>query len=117
MHFMLQKEVAERLAAAPGSKQYGRLSVMAQYFCEIELLLFVPSYAFFPAPQVQSSFIRLQPVSQAISAIKIGCLEEVVKCAFAKRRKTLSNALKGLITQEELKQLGIDPGLRAEAYL
>jgi 16S rRNA (adenine1518-N6/adenine1519-N6)-dimethyltransferase len=114
MHFMLQKEVAQRLASAPGSKQYGRLSIMAQYFCDIEVLIDVPPYAFSPPPKVESMFIRLTPKLPSLVANDITLLDKVVKEAFGKRRKTVSNALKGVISPEQMTSLGIDPRLRPE---
>ncbi|MBA2655215.1 MAG: 16S rRNA (adenine(1518)-N(6)/adenine(1519)-N(6))-dimethyltransferase RsmA [Gammaproteobacteria bacterium] len=114
MHFMLQKEVGLRLSAHPGSKQYGRLSVMAQYHCQIEALLEVPPHAFTPAPKVDSLFIRLQPIQPSLLAHNIVKLDEVVKTAFSQRRKTLHNALKKIISREQLISLDIDPNKRAE---
>lgn len=114
MHFMLQQEVAQRLAASPNSKQYGRLTIMAQYHCDIEILVTVPPNAFKPAPKVYSSFVRLTPKTPLIKANSIENLDTLVKHAFAMRRKTISNALKGLITIEQLNDLGINPVLRPE---
>lgn len=114
MHFMLQKEVAQRLAATPGSKQYGRLGIMAQYFCDVESLIDVPPQAFQPPPKVDSMFIRLIPKKPEKEAHDIKLLDQVVKQAFGKRRKTLANALKGLISAEQIISLGIDPTLRPE---
>lgn len=115
MHFMLQKEVVERLAASPGSKAYGRLGIMAQYFCEVEPLFEVPPGAFTPRPQVQSAVVRLRPYSTLPHpARSVETLQQVVRTAFNQRRKTLRNALHGLITTEQLEQLGISPGIRPE---
>ncbi len=115
MHFMLQKEVAERIAASSGTKNYGRLSIMIQYFCEVEILVQVPPTAFYPVPKVDSAVVRLIPHKKiATPAKNIDNLEKLVKQAFSKRRKTLHNNLKGLITDEQLQQLGIDPQIRAE---
>lgn len=114
MHFMLQKEVAERLSAEPGSKQYGRLTVMAQYHCEVEVMLTVPPHAFNPAPKVDSAFVRLTPISPPLPANDLKKLESIVKKAFAKRRKTLFNTLKESITKERLLSLNIDPNQRPE---
>jgi 16S rRNA (adenine1518-N6/adenine1519-N6)-dimethyltransferase len=114
MHFMLQKEVALRLAASPGSKKYGRLSVMAQYHCNVELLLTVPPDAFTPPPKVHSMFIRLIPIEPIEKANNITLLGEVVKEAFSKRRKTLSNALKNMVSKKQLISLGINPSQRPE---
>jgi 16S rRNA (adenine1518-N6/adenine1519-N6)-dimethyltransferase len=114
MHFMVQQEVAERLTAHPNTKQYGRLTVMAQYHCYIEPLLAVPPYAFRPAPKVHSTFIRLTPSERKIAAKNKPHFDHVVKQAFAQRRKTIHNSLKGLISKEQLIALDIDPMLRAE---
>lgn len=114
MHFMLQKEVAERLSAKPGNKQYGRLSIMSQYHCEIEGLLDVPPHSFSPAPKVDSMFICLIPKEPQVRAHDLSMLDEVVKQAFAQRRKTLNNALKRLVTKEQLLALDVDPNQRPE---
>ena len=92
MHFMLQREVAERLCASHCSKNYGRLSIIMQYFYEIELLLRVAKESFYPVPKVDSSFVCLRPrCYHAIEAIDIDRFLEIVKIAFAHRRKTLRN--------------------------
>ncbi|MDF2940173.1 MAG: ribosomal small subunit methyltransferase [Gammaproteobacteria bacterium] len=115
MHFMLQKEVVERIVASPGNKDYGRLSVMIQYFCQVEAVLEVPPEAFDPAPKVDSMVIRLIPYQSPPHPVKdIKLLEKVLQQAFNQRRKTLSNALKELISSEQIKRLGIDPSLRPE---
>ncbi len=115
MHFMLQKEVAERITAKPGTKIYGRLSVMLQYYCETKLLLHIGPGAFSPAPKVDSAFIRLTPrKSQTIAAHDDNNLSTVVRLAFGKRRKTISNSLKEHINAEQLKHLGINPQSRPE---
>jgi 16S rRNA (adenine1518-N6/adenine1519-N6)-dimethyltransferase len=115
MHFMLQKEVVDRICAAPGSKKYGRLSVMMQYYCATELLFDVPPESFDPAPQVMSAIVRLVPHSQPPVVVNdIAKLNRVVTQAFSQRRKTLRNSMKKLIAEEEIVALGIDPTLRAE---
>jgi 16S rRNA (adenine1518-N6/adenine1519-N6)-dimethyltransferase len=115
MHFMLQKEVVDRLAAKHGNKTYGRLSVMVQYWCEVEPLLAVPPQAFYPVPKVDSLFVRLIPHKKiSLVATNINNLELLVKQAFNHRRKTLHNCLKGLITDEQLTSLGFDLKLRPE---
>ncbi len=115
MHFMLQKEVAERIAAPSGIKNYGRLTVIVQYFCKVEILVQVPPTAFYPVPKVDSAVVRLVPHEKiALPAKNIANLEKLVKQAFSQRRKTLHNNLKGLITDEQLQQSGIDPQIRAE---
>ena len=115
MHFMLQKEVVDRICAAPGSKKYGRLSVMMQYYCATELLFDVPPESFDPAPKVMSAIVRLVPHQQPpVQVNDIAKLNRVVTQAFSQRRKTLRNPLKKLITEEEIVALNIDPTLRAE---
>lgn len=115
MHFMLQKEVVERMASGPGSKSYGRLSVMTQYYCRAIPVLEVPPSAFKPAPKVDSAVIRLIPGPPQFPADDVKWLERVVSEAFNQRRKTIRNSLKRLVSVEALEQLGIDAGLRPEA--
>lgn len=115
MHFMLQKEVVNRLAAGPGSKAYGRLSVMAQYYCQVIPVLEVPPHAFKPAPKVDSAVVRLVPHAQKPFPVKnLRWLSRVTTDAFNQRRKTLRNGLSHLFSVEQLEALGIDPTLRAE---
>ena len=115
MHFMLQKEVVDRICAAPGSKKYGRLSVMMQYYCATELLFDVPPESFDPAPQVTSAIVRLIPHQQPpVEVHDVAKLNKVVMQAFSQRRKTLRNSLKTLIAEEDIEALNIDPTLRAE---
>lgn len=115
MHLMLQKEVVDRMLAAPGSKTYGRLSVMVQQRCRGELLLKVAPGAFTPPPRVQSAVVKLVPVKPPVHPVHDPThFAALVKKAFAQRRKTLRNALKGLIDEEELLRCGIAPGDRAE---
>jgi 16S rRNA (adenine1518-N6/adenine1519-N6)-dimethyltransferase len=115
MHFMLQLEVVERLAAVPGTKAWGRLGIMAQYLCRVEHLFDVPPEAFDPPPRVQSAIVRLQPWHESPwPACDEAQLRKIVQAAFAQRRKTLRNNLKGLIDSPALEALGIDPGARAE---
>jgi 16S rRNA (adenine1518-N6/adenine1519-N6)-dimethyltransferase len=115
MHFMLQKEVVDRLVAAPGTKAYGRLSVMAQYHAKMWPLFDVPPEAFDPPPKVDSAVIRLVPKDLDEHTHSLaGSLEVVVRAAFGQRRKTLRNTLKTLIDPESMTRAGIDPGLRAE---
>lgn len=114
-HFMLQREVVERIVAAPGSKQYGRLSVMLQYRFQVQRLLRVPAGAFRPVPKVESAFIRLVPHRPLpVEAADERVFASVVAKAFGQRRKMLRNALRELISADELTALGIDPALRAE---
>lgn len=115
MHFMLQKEVVDRLAATPDCKDYGRLSIMTQYFCQVQPLFDVPPGAFRPAPKVTSSVVRLKPYKELPhKAINFDLLERVVRTAFSQRRKTLRNCLKTLCDDDLLQSLGIDPLLRPE---
>lgn len=115
MHFMLQKEVVDRLAARPGTKAWGRVSVMTQIDCEVESLFEVPPEAFFPRPKVQSAIVRITPKS---THYRPECsrphLSKLVQLAFAQRRKTLRNNLKGVMVDAEIEALGIDPACRAE---
>ncbi len=115
-HFMLQREVVDRMAAAPGNKVYGRLSVMLQYRFLVEKLFEVPAGAFRPAPKVDSAFVRLTPhaVPPALAQDE-GVLAALVVKAFSQRRKTLRNALADYASAEQLRALGIDPQLRPEA--
>ena len=115
MHFMLQKEVVQRLAAVPGGGDYGRLSIMVQYHCLIEMLFIVPPGAFHPAPKVESAIVRLTPyTTRPVTVHDEAVLAQVVSQAFMQRRKTLRNNLKGLIDAATLEGLGIDPGRRPE---
>ncbi len=115
MHFMLQKEVVERLAATPGSRGYGRLSVMAQTHCRIEALFAVDRQAFQPPPKVESAVLRLQPVALAPARrALLEPFEEIVRLAFGQRRKTLRNALRTRLDAGQIQAAGVDPGARAE---
>jgi 16S rRNA (adenine1518-N6/adenine1519-N6)-dimethyltransferase len=115
MHFMLQKEVVDRMAAAPGSKVYGRLSVMLQAVCDVMPLFDVPPHSFNPPPKVDSSVVRLIPKQRADIGIDDPKLfEAVVRDAFSQRRKTLRNALSKQCGSEQLQAVGIKPELRAE---
>ena len=115
MHFMLQLEVVERLAAAPGSKDWGRLGIMAQFQCEVEHLFDVLPEAFYPPPKVQSAVVRLTPFSESpFPEVPRSALAKVVTQAFAQRRKTLRNNFKGTLTDTDYETLQIDPSARAE---
>jgi len=115
MHFMLQHEVVERMAAAAGEDAYGRLSVAVQYHCDVEYLFKVGPGAFQPAPKVDSAVVRLTPHTTLPFAVQQpDLLEKIVTSAFNQRRKTLRNALKHWLSAAELESLGIDPGLRPE---
>ena len=115
MHFMLQKEVVDRMAAGAGENNYGRLSVMVQYYCKVDFVFHVGPGAFNPPPKVDSAIVRLTPYKELPNPCKdTRLLDRVVKSAFAMRRKTIRNGLKQLITGDELEQLGVDPSLRPE---
>lgn len=115
MHFMLQKEVVDRLAAGPGTSDYGRLGIMAQYYCRVEPLFIVGPGSFNPPPKVDSAIVRLVPHTELpYPAQDVKMLEQVVRSAFSMRRKTLRNTLKNLIDADQLIALGIDPSLRPE---
>jgi len=116
MHFMLQQEVVERMAAQAGSKARGRLSVMCQYYCDITPLFTVPPEAFEPAPRVHSAIVRLLPHPQPPVRIDdMALFQRLLTQAFSMRRKTLRNCLRGLLDAEGIAAAGVDPGLRPEA--
>jgi 16S rRNA (adenine1518-N6/adenine1519-N6)-dimethyltransferase len=115
MHFMLQKEVVDRMAAAPGSKVYGRLSVMLQAYCRVVPLFKVPPGAFRPPPKVDSAVVRMVPRAPG----EIGVQDprrfaHVVRAAFGQRRKTLRNALNGVADTATIEAAGLRPDARAE---
>lgn len=115
MVFMLQKEVVARLAAAPGGKDYGRLSVMTQAVCAVEALFDVPPGAFAPPPKVNSAVVRLTPHATPPCALaRTPAFADLVRLAFAQRRKTLRNNVKAVLTDTALVARGIDPNRRAE---
>lgn len=115
MHFMLQKEVVQRMAAVPGDNNYGRLGIMTQYFCKVQPLFEVGPGAFRPAPKVDSAIVRLVPHRTLPHPAKdLATLQAVVRTAFNARRKTLRKALGGMVTAEQLQSLGINDGLRPE---
>ena len=112
---MLQKEVVKRMGAGPGSKAYGKLSVIVQYYCQVEKLFDVAPDAFSPKPKVDSSIVRLIPHKESIVSIKnYEDFEKIVTACFAQRRKTLHNNLKTLLSDEQLLSVNIDPSRRAE---
>ncbi|MCA1856725.1 16S rRNA (adenine(1518)-N(6)/adenine(1519)-N(6))-dimethyltransferase RsmA [Massilia oculi] len=113
-HFMLQKEVVERMVAEPGTKAYSRLSVMLQWRYDMELLFIVPPTAFDPPPQVDSAIVRMIPKRQMLEA-DAATLEKVVAKAFSQRRKVIRNCVAGMFTEAQLVEAGIDPGARPEA--
>ena len=116
MHFMLQKEVVERLAASPSTRDWGRLSVMTQIDHKVEYLFDVPPEAFYPRPKVQSAIVRLTPLADPRHTdCDRAALGKFVQTAFAQRRKTLRNNLKGILSDAEIVALGLDPSVRAEA--
>jgi 16S rRNA (adenine1518-N6/adenine1519-N6)-dimethyltransferase len=115
MHFMLQQEVVNRLAAKPGGGDYGRLGIMVQYHCDVEKLFTVPPEAFSPPPKVHSAIVRLTPYdTPPIPAKDKKTLSQLVTRAFQQRRKTLRNNLKKVLDSEIIESLDIDPGRRPE---
>ncbi len=115
IHVMLQREVVMRMAAAPGTPEYGRLSVMLQAKFSVARLFIIPPGAFQPVPKVDSAFVRLVPLGAAKPAIADEPMfARVVAAAFGQRRKTLRNALASLCDAEAMRDAGIDPGVRGE---
>jgi 16S rRNA (adenine1518-N6/adenine1519-N6)-dimethyltransferase len=112
-HFMLQKEVVERMVAAPGSKTYGRLSVMLQWRYQMDLMFIVPPTAFDPPPKVESAIVRMIPREQRLACDE-SALARVVLQAFSQRRKVLRNCLGGMFGEDQLRAAGVDPQARAE---
>jgi 16S rRNA (adenine1518-N6/adenine1519-N6)-dimethyltransferase len=113
-HFMLQKEVVERMVAEPGTKAFGRLSVMLQWRYRMSLMFVVPPEAFDPPPKVDSAIVRMIPIEQPL-AVDPARLEAVVAKAFSQRRKVIRNCVAGMFTEEQLVQAGINPQDRPEA--
>jgi len=113
-HFMLQKEVVERMVAEPGTKAYSRLSVMLQWRYDMDLMFIVPPTAFDPPPQVDSAIVRMIPKRQMLE-VDGATLEKVVAKAFSQRRKVIRNCVAGMFTEAQLVEAGIDPGARPEA--
>jgi 16S rRNA (adenine1518-N6/adenine1519-N6)-dimethyltransferase len=116
MVLMFQREVGDRIAAAPGSKDYGRLSVMVQWRCAVERCFEVPARAFVPPPKVHAVVLRLTPRAEPLFPADATALRQVLAAAFGQRRKTLRNAMSTLAENPAalLEEAGIDPGLRAE---
>ncbi|MGD2082059.1 MAG: 16S rRNA (adenine(1518)-N(6)/adenine(1519)-N(6))-dimethyltransferase RsmA [Chromatiales bacterium] len=115
MHFMLQKEVVERMAAGPGTKTYGRLSVMLQTWCEVTDLFAIGPDAFTPPPKVHSALVRLRPLDRPrVAVCDPDVYARVVGLAFGQRRKTLRNALAPLMDASQIAAAGVEPGERAE---
>lgn len=114
IHVMLQKEVVNRLHAEPGTRAYGRLSVVIQSVFSVSPLFTVPPEAFDPVPKVDSAIVRLKTRADALSVEKLGALRSVTRLAFANKRKTLRNNFKGYMDETQLLDLQIDPRARAE---
>ncbi len=112
-HFMLQKEVVERMVAEPGTKAYGRLSVMLQWRYRMALMFIVPPEAFDPPPKVDSAIVRMIPIADPL-ACDAETLSAVVQKAFSQRRKVIRNCVAGMFTEDQLREAGIDPGTRPE---
>ncbi len=112
---MLQREVVERICAAPGTKQYGRLSIMLQHQCYVEQMFIVPPEAFDPPPKVESAIIYLQPLAEMKGGeVDLTKLNQIVTAAFSQRRKTIANTLKKMASLTDLEQVGIMPEQRPE---
>jgi len=115
MHFMLQKEVVDRMAAPPGGKSYGRLSIMLGCHFQIDALFDVDRHAFDPAPEVTSAIVRLAPLPNGTYEIDDEAhLSRLVASAFSQRRKTIRNALRDIVDEHDFMAVNIDPGLRPE---
>jgi len=112
-HFMLQKEVVQRMVAAPGGRDYGRLSVMLQWRYQMELLFIVPPTAFDPPPKVDSAIVRMRPLAQPLVCAE-SALQQVVTKAFSQRRKVLRNCVAGMFTENQLIDAGVNPQARPE---
>lgn len=112
-HFMLQKEVVARMTAEPGSKVYGRLSVMLQWRYHMEMMLIVPPTAFDPSPKVESAIVRMIPIEKPLPC-DVAKLELVVTKAFSQRRKVLRNSTAGVLTENDLIDAGVNPQSRPE---
>ena len=113
-HFMLQKEVVERMVAQPGNKAFGRLSVMLQWRYHMELLFVVPPTAFDPPPRVDSAIVRMIPIAEPLHCDQ-NILEQILVKAFSQRRKVMRNCLAGMFTENALIDAGVDPQARPEA--
>ncbi|HWI13552.1 MAG TPA: rRNA adenine dimethyltransferase family protein, partial [Burkholderiales bacterium] len=114
VHVMLQKEVVDRMVAAAGGADYGRLSVMLQYHFDMENVLDVPPESFYPQPKVMSAVVRMTPRAPQRPARDMAVLQKVVTAAFAQRRKTLRNTLAGYLAAEDYAALGLDSRARAQ---
>ncbi len=113
MHFLLQREVVQRLAASPGSKSYGRLSVMTQLHCAVDPLFEVHPEAFRPAPKVMSQFVCLRP-RPLPAGLDLVALDRLLRTSFGQRRKTLRKVLQSTFSEHRLRDLGIDPSRRPD---
>jgi 16S rRNA (adenine1518-N6/adenine1519-N6)-dimethyltransferase len=111
---MFQAEVADRIAASPGSKTYGRLSVISQFCCKVRRMLDIPASAFTPPPKVDSAVVHLTPRADRPADVTFDMMGKITASAFGQRRKMLRSSLKPLGGEELLKRAGIDPTLRAE---
>jgi|TARA_B110000444_G_scaffold259543_1_gene303598 16S rRNA (adenine1518-N6/adenine1519-N6)-dimethyltransferase len=117
MHFMLQKEVVDRISASPGNKNYGRLSVMIQYYCNVHPLFLVPPSAFSPSPKVDSMIVLLCPYKEIpYIAENLQFFSKLIKICFQQRRKTIRNSIKLLLSEEHIEKLSIDLTLRPEQF-
>ena len=114
MHFMLQKEVVDRMTAAPGSRTYGRLSVSVAARAQATALFDVAPGAFTPPPRVMSAVVRIRPRAPAFTIDDSAWFDQIVTAAFGKRRKTLANALRAYLDSAAIKACDVDPGERAE---
>ncbi len=111
---MFQKEVAERIVASPGSKKYGRLSILTNWLTESSKLFDIPSEAFFPKPKVKSSLVQLKPLSKPLYNVSFESLEKITHLAFSQKRKMLKTSLKKIDGEKILKDLNISSNLRPE---
>lgn len=114
MHIMLQQEVVDRIIAEPNNKTYGKLSVISQYFCDIEEVVTLPPSAFDPQPKVYSKFIKLKALKKNHDLEKVKLLNKITSAAFHMRRKVINNNLKQFLSLDEFEKLSINPKLRAE---
>lgn len=113
MTLMFQKEVADRITAEVNTKQYGRLSIISQYLCEVENCFHLPPYLFTPAPKVDSCVVHLTPY-QNVDITLLPMLEKITEKGFGQRRKMIRSSLKGLVSEEQLQGSSLEPTLRAE---
>ena len=114
MHFMLQREVVERMVASPGNKTYGRLTISLALQAQCETLFIVGPGAFKPAPKVESAIVRITPNAAANQPKNLALFNLLVSKAFSARRKTIANGLRDLLSREQIEEAGIDPGIRPE---